>query len=310
MQRATLLSKLGFSDKDKENSKHDIVATFLGQPDIISLVYPQVFNCSPADEIKNISVETEVPLSKGQRQYKTTIGFIDGVIKFDVGIDVDIDDWNSVVGMKFRANLHDLSQLECLHGTKLESKKCTNWRTWSQKTNSDDDSNENYCCVFSDFHELLSVNESIETEWLIEKSISRSGESVDESDVQSEITDYNVAILTSGDSKCHLRFGDIPVKYLGGKVPTTKMRHWETETIYVESKITPVTTGDVLRQIKLYKEYIDDDYGKWVVAAPFSFNHPHLLEKANISYIQLYHRFNEFCAIDSSTKKLCSQLIL
>ncbi len=70
----TLLSKMGFSDADKRMPAHDEACLSIasGPRAILSLL-------GLKDEID--AVDLEFPLSKGSGQYKTTVGFIDVVIR-------------------------------------------------------------------------------------------------------------------------------------------------------------------------------------------------------------------------------------
>jgi hypothetical protein len=91
----TLLAKLGFADPDKSEPIHDLACRFLTEPEqalkLIGLVDPRpterwnsrIGKQEPYDPslvLKQRSVEQ--PISKGVGQYKTTIGFIDGLISY------------------------------------------------------------------------------------------------------------------------------------------------------------------------------------------------------------------------------------
>jgi hypothetical protein len=80
----TLLAKLGFGDPDKGSSAHDLATHYLLLPENIQKVLSYLFGRDPTLrwELKGTSVEA--PISKGDGQYKTTIGFIDGCAKFDL----------------------------------------------------------------------------------------------------------------------------------------------------------------------------------------------------------------------------------
>lgn len=115
----TLLSRLGFKDVDKKNSKHDYAAKYLSQSSVIEHIVSSISHKShylkykcinhgvstnsnkcpmdttskdqcemhevsepeiTFDQIITVDTKQEVPLSKGTGQYKTTIGFMDAVI--------------------------------------------------------------------------------------------------------------------------------------------------------------------------------------------------------------------------------------
>jgi len=71
----TLLAKLGFGDKDKQNPRHDLACQYLAQqPVFAKLLGPCLASrCS----VKSATLNHEHHITKGQGQYKTTIGFAD-----------------------------------------------------------------------------------------------------------------------------------------------------------------------------------------------------------------------------------------
>jgi hypothetical protein len=96
MQNNTLLSKLGFQDPDKKNSKHDAAIHFVRQPEVLQQINDEFFSIDkkvidaysiPGDKAQiTVTVikptyETEHPITKGKGQYKQTIGFIDGILR-------------------------------------------------------------------------------------------------------------------------------------------------------------------------------------------------------------------------------------
>lgn len=116
----TLLAKLGFADPDRRNSRHDLACDYLAQPDIaIKLLAPFITKDNPHvvsiprdiqrlreggrcwlsgssltihREYNGICVHRlgtpvsrlERPVSKGEGQYKTTVGFIDVTLQADI----------------------------------------------------------------------------------------------------------------------------------------------------------------------------------------------------------------------------------
>jgi hypothetical protein len=83
----TLLASLGFSDPDKVSERHDLGCRYLLHPEMAKKLGTSVITaaaqrkCPEATvEITAISGRVEVPISKGEGQYKTTIGFLDVVL--------------------------------------------------------------------------------------------------------------------------------------------------------------------------------------------------------------------------------------
>jgi hypothetical protein len=91
----TLLSSLGFNDPDKKDPRHDLACRYISQREIAGKVVA-AFNTAPrpvlqkdsTDEYEGVTSRTytakgaayECPISKGDGQYKVTIGFVDVVI--------------------------------------------------------------------------------------------------------------------------------------------------------------------------------------------------------------------------------------
>lgn len=74
----TLLAKLGFSDPDKKNPWHDYACQYLAQPHVLKQIYA-TFGAQKGwvPSVKVSTGELEYHLTKGQGQYRTTIGFLD-----------------------------------------------------------------------------------------------------------------------------------------------------------------------------------------------------------------------------------------
>ena len=104
MNNNTLLTKLGFQDIDHKSSKHDAAVHFVYQPEILRQIHdayyshrPCGYQYPPSDHmvreysipgevaqftmtVDPVRYSTESPIVKGRAQYKQTIGFVDGVI--------------------------------------------------------------------------------------------------------------------------------------------------------------------------------------------------------------------------------------
>lgn len=103
----TLLSRLGFSDPDKKEPRHDLACRYLAQPEVAKhivsmfLLSPRPFSLEStrvySDEVISrergmisqaikmlLNPHFERPIGKGEGQYKTTIGFIDLVLRAEI----------------------------------------------------------------------------------------------------------------------------------------------------------------------------------------------------------------------------------
>ncbi len=84
-----MLANLGFSDKDKDSDHDDACAYLRSHPEKLSALHPGIdFKDQRGDRVRRtygpttwaLTAATEVALSKGHGQYKTTVGFLDVVI--------------------------------------------------------------------------------------------------------------------------------------------------------------------------------------------------------------------------------------
>jgi len=73
----TLLQKMGFKDPDHELPAHDTacVSLVMNAQKLLALV--------PRWGVRDIAIELEKPLQKGDGKYASTVGFIDAMIKWD-----------------------------------------------------------------------------------------------------------------------------------------------------------------------------------------------------------------------------------
>jgi hypothetical protein len=95
----TLLSSLGFNDPDKKDPRHDLACRYIGQPEIAGKVLT-TFNVPlhvskvsqndfefEGEESQTLTLQKasyEWPLSKGDGQYKVTIGFLDVLLRSEL----------------------------------------------------------------------------------------------------------------------------------------------------------------------------------------------------------------------------------
>ena len=72
----TLLAKLGFSDPDKQDNKHDLACQY------VACIRNKLF-CHfipEQDDVEDIHFALEAPVYKGAKQYKSLVGFLDVVL--------------------------------------------------------------------------------------------------------------------------------------------------------------------------------------------------------------------------------------
>lgn len=109
--KKTLLAQLGFADADKQNPKHDLAVEYLALPHnakrLIASMHAELSWEKPMERLGTPEVafggtelneqrrsstilskcyrpERERPLTKGEDRYKTTVGFLDLVLRFRV----------------------------------------------------------------------------------------------------------------------------------------------------------------------------------------------------------------------------------
>lgn len=82
----TLIASLGFADKDKTSGRHTLACEWAASASGAAAILDAAevpfygFRCKDQPVREGVSSRTEVPLTKGERQYATTIGFVDAVL--------------------------------------------------------------------------------------------------------------------------------------------------------------------------------------------------------------------------------------
>ncbi len=236
----TLLMNLGFNDPDKKLKTHDLGVTFLSQNHIIEKIVPLYFKGNdilsmfeyswidkisgtynkykytkfPGYKIIKIDIHTEYPVSKGEKQYKTTIGFLDGIITINI----------SYIDKTFKCLNNDHKRNNYLAIEEKGSCPC------------DLDNKE---CVWA-----------------------------------------GIEIIQSTDL-----------------------------VIYVEIKITPQTSGDIIRQINLYREHMSSKNIKFLLAYNFDLSETEIktIEAENILCVKLGSQFETWCKEKLSEKSTENQ---
>lgn len=138
----TLLSRLGFNDPDKRNQEHDLAIAYLRQDEVAARVAQLVLKSSPIDtgseyklfcatcgqdtwqahqRIRNswrvACTASELPISKGEGRYKTTIGWGD----LYIGCDELGEVWLTCTSCGSRTRTHKKSRLS-IRGVLVEVK--------------------------------------------------------------------------------------------------------------------------------------------------------------------------------------------
>lgn len=285
----TLLSKLGFSDPDKKDPKHDLACQYLVETAVANSLMNKFFQKNFDRPItscflrernvihKHVTSELEVglekPISKGERQYKTTIGFMDAMIcrrisEQEHGIDI-----KSVTGRIKRIVPRSLDAI----------KFCT--------------SAEYFWIADNDvpiFEKELSNNYN--NSWLFERfhrevfQIKQVGENF-----TACVKDENAAL-----SRIFILKDQTAIWHRSSRLFDQKKRD---EKAYIEVKISDPGLGSILRQINLYREYLlHRDLGyeekKWILAAYYSPIQAYVtaLNDNGIEFVRLGANFDKWCA--------------
>jgi hypothetical protein len=240
----TLLANLGFSDPDKKLKTHDLGVSFLAQIHIIEKIIPLYFKgyrfsdmCKffstgeswmsetsfnknkftliPGYKIIGLGVRTEFPVSKGEKQYMQTIGFLDGIISVNI------------------SHIH-------------KKYVCTNI-THRRKNYTEVDERGKCPC---------------------------------EVDNKECLWDDGIEIIKD-----------------------------EIFSIYIEVKITPQTSGDIIRQINLYRGHIGNKIQKFLLAYNFDLSETEIktIEAENILCVRLGSQFETWCKEKLSEKSVDNQ---
>jgi hypothetical protein len=85
----TLLAALGFADKDKKDRRHDLACQYVCQPHVVESLAKTLIGASELSSFRGsryeidriLDVKTEHAISKGEGQYKTTVGFMDAFMR-------------------------------------------------------------------------------------------------------------------------------------------------------------------------------------------------------------------------------------
>jgi len=257
----TLLAKLGFADPDKSTARHDLACTYCAQPavmrKILAMAIPAPKDRVIIEECEGMPISSsgpsthcfsinsfhdtllagpasfEVPLSKGEGQYKTTIGFID------------------VLQPQMASYTHSAIT---------------------------EDRRNHLVACFEDS---------------IRKQQEKKGLGVEYRDLY---IDQDMKLIKS-IKECD------PQTVLANHDRSRQGHRWTERAVGLEVKIAPVTTGTILRQINLYRDYAKNY--EWIVVTAFPMNETdlELLASAKIRHAQLGPKFDEYVAAQNGSEK-------
>ncbi len=263
---STLLAKLGFADPDRGNPLHDAACQYLAQEEkarklaemlLRDHMKPTARNFENPDgsasdyvstwDFDNYRAEFEKHVCKGIGQYRSTIGFLD--------LDLTIYARCTKVGRV------------------RKSDKITRGSGWAPATTADlegDLSSRKFrCAATPGILRVASINgPDIHVRWMLEPMNAMPPPSP----------------LKLKQLDC---WHDYPTKERSEWTPYRSSIETASFPIHIEVKAHPATAGDVLRQIALYREFVEG--GKWLLATcyPITRRDADALKNANIAHIQL-----------------------
>lgn len=194
----TLLSKLGFGDVDRKNSRHDLACNYLALREEVLVATLQSAVPKPL-RIERAKAQLEVPITKGEGQYATTVGWLDAFVTFDISYPVKIS--------AHQATLSDI---------RFENIIREGRRLWPDvPTNA-------FLSDYPEYHKWFNDQE---------RRTPRPSAEEEERD-------------------------DARILRILGQEETSEIRAIKTLTGIIEVKIQPVGSGDLIRQLRLYNQYV------------------------------------------------------
>jgi len=292
----TMLARLGFADPDKKNPIHDLACQYVALPEnatalvahtVLVRQVPVARTYTDHCKLKGTvtmtpefsRAELEVPISKGEGQYKTTIGFLDVALRFDYAtVEEGNKEWVAT-----------LNQME-------------HWGEWGP-------------LEFRWYQERQDLKTSGTVQLLKQGQAARDRIAEIEMNVMTiehhYVHDPRSAAFSSHENPsrhaicypyCRCCRDTCPCRKLLNEIATARStplihsgphlttKHAPGGSVYVEVKTTPVGAGELLRQINLYRGYVD---GHWVIATTFPISQldAATLERAEIRHVMLGNKF-------------------
>lgn len=370
MKRNTLLQSIGFADQDHKNARHDAALHFIKQPHILKKIIEQLQLNYPSFieslkkgygfekvlplqkpfkiiEIKNIKAESEVLLSKGKTiDTKYTIGFMDGVIEYDIEFEVNVH--RQLDHQKVIANItqEELTQIqEKKHPFYLSAESPQQIYYTKDSVLYSKGVNGTFLTCKDDTHLYWTKQQTF---------INKKGEEYKEPipwlytlaecelKPQMNFVPYKIVFdhvfyeLHQDGYFHHPEFTDQLLqirlsKEEGALFPyhisqtntwlqaTCCIRQWELQTIplsitgnmiRIETKFHPTPASDIVRQIKLYEDYLPITKKPWIVVTfyPFSCLEQHELKLAGLHWIHLGGQDFEKWFIEQNAQRQPAQL--
>lgn len=126
----TLLASLGFSDKDKKDKRHDLAIQYLEKSKVQSRIVESIAVSPQTTKITAHFIEQEKLISKGDGKYKTTIGFVDAILKLWL-VREDIDQEENKVNILVEVKINPVSVGDIIRQIRLYSEYSTDYTPYS-----------------------------------------------------------------------------------------------------------------------------------------------------------------------------------
>jgi hypothetical protein len=279
MRQTTLLGKLGFQDADHKTKKHDAGAHFFAEKETLCRIcdmfelWPKLYwgetrhfkydltriSLQPPTEVTreivDIELRTEVPLSKGEHQYKTTIGFIDGVVKFRCCVSGKVFPWKRVHLFVTEKQHQECQMNECKDFPQTLCEKCTQWKDMPIRVIFADGK------IPAEYYGCTDFRMSNEDSTLMQYT-DKNGEQ--QTSYTKNINGSKAITLTDSYVPCMLVL-DFHTRYVSAlqEQPSQQREVDAFYTIHIETKCHPVPASDIVRQINLYREYMSGGLWAW-----------------------------------------------
>jgi hypothetical protein len=296
MKNNTLLAKLGFADKDRKSAQHDAAIHFVRQPAMLAQIDATFFPTNITDiteaystpedsahvtvDLKETYYATEQPITKGEGPYKQTIGFIDGCLHVTKSV---------IVTRGFQPIVFEVTveELDKLKRGQLER-----------------------------YPNAFCVPDAV----VQEQPVRFRGQAVVETSYNNHQYDAEIAlgelyelVFSPRNYEAFSYYRDCSRPVLHGATRADSIRHWTgwvpgwvpvlNHTVWsktmrwnMETKFHETSAADILRQVKLYREY-DRERASWFALTFFDLSalEQNELSNADIAWIRMGGpRFDEW----------------